>query len=809
LAGVGRDARQAVRVLVRSPGYVLTVVCSLGVGMVVSIVVFSLVNAIMYGDIPGVADRRTLARLFISHRAEVGLDGGRAARSPASPMSRSDFDVLAATPQPSVSSLAAEGDVPVAAAIDDRSTGTTAVFVSAEYFATLRTPAFMGRVLSPADDRPGAPLAVVIGYHLWRDRFDALADIVGKPIRVSGQAATIVGVAPPRFTGIQPSDIGSAPLEYAQLWLPLGHAHRFAAAPSSDAGWLTVVGRLSAGATLDRVRVDSRLAAARVAAARPAERHEAEFVVRALGFGPNDTSADILIVIALFLSVPLSILAIGCANTANLQLGRAWARSRELATRMALGASRAEMVRVLAVEAFVVTLIAGFVAWIGASAAVVFIQPAFPLAIVMETRVFAFVLTLVAGVTLASGAAPAWLSVRRVAASQFREAAHGGGVMHARLRHALVVAQIALSLALLVFAGLSVQSVRAVIGSVPAALREIAVTRLDLGQIGGSPADARELHDAVMARLRSDARVRSAALERLNGWRYRAPGDAAGRDEFILGGEITDGWFDTMDARLVAGRRFERGEAVDAALINERLAREVASGEPGQAVGRTIRVRSGDEAWRTVQVIGVLANIRPGPAGGAPHRALYVPMPDDPPTAVTLLVRSAGPTALAPDLRRLLADLAPELPVGAIQTADTIYLRDTSQFMFMALTVGGLGTIALLLAGSGLLAVMAYSVSLRTREIGIRMAIGARPIDVTRLIMRQSTALAAGGVAVGLGLAIPLAVFLRALFAGVSPLDPIAVATPCLVLFVVSVLAAALPARRAAHVDPATTLRDG
>jgi hypothetical protein len=178
LAGVGRDARQAVRVLVRSPGYVLTVVCSLGVGMVVSIVVFSLVNAIMYGDIPGVADRRTLARLFISHRAEVGLDGGRAARSPASPMSRSDFDVLAATPQPSVSSLAAEGDVPVAAAMDDRSTGTTAVFVSAEYFATLRTPAFMGRVLSPADDRPGAPLAAVIGYHLWRDGFDALADIV-------------------------------------------------------------------------------------------------------------------------------------------------------------------------------------------------------------------------------------------------------------------------------------------------------------------------------------------------------------------------------------------------------------------------------------------------------------------------------------------------------------------------------------------------------------------------------------------------------------------------------------------------------
>jgi putative ABC transport system permease protein len=172
-------------------------------------------------------------------------------------------------------------------------------------------------------------------------------------------------------------------------------------------------------------------------------------------------------------------------------------------------------------------------------------------------------------------------------------------------------------------------------------------------------------------------------------------------------------------------------------------------------------------------------------------------------------VRAADPDAIAQDLRQQITSVVPDLPVGAIETADAVYLRDTHQISYTAMTVGGFGAIATILAAWGLLAVMAYSVSMRTREIGIRVAIGARPADITRMILRQSGGLALGGVIAGMALAIPVSLSLHALFIGVSPVDPIAIGAPAALLLVVGLLASAVPARRAARIDPARTLRDG
>jgi putative ABC transport system permease protein len=806
LGGSGRDARQAARMLARSPGHVSAVVLCLGIGMTVSVVVFSLINALFHGDQPGISDNRTLARLFVAYTTAGDTAAGRDTRAVARPLTVGDFDALEASALPSLSTLAAEGDLSVAVTLEDRSVGATVVFVSPDYFPTLRTPMLAGRALTRDDDRAGAPLAAVIGYHLWRERFDGRQDIVGRAINVSGQVATIVGVAPPRFTGFQPTDIGGSPLAYAQLWLPLRQARRFAAAPAADEPWLSVVGRIDDGSRLDHVRRDAQVTAARLAAARPDARRDASFIVRSHGLGPNDSSADVLIVIGLFLSVPLSVLAIGCANAANLQLGRSWARNRELATRLALGASRLQVVRVLALEAFLLSVAAALAGWGGARIALRFIQPLFPVTIGVDARVLAFVLLLVAAVTLLSGVVPAWLSARRAAASSLKDSSQGAGVGHARLRNALVIVQVAISLALLIMSGLFVRSVRAMVAGVPPALKEIAVTSLDLAQVGAGADLARGHYEAILRRLSADPRVRHAALERVEVLRYRVLGETADRPPFLLGRVVSASWYETMGARIIAGRGTGDAHA-DEAVVNARLAAELAA-TPGAAVGLMLSVHQTTDAPRAVRVVGVIDSVASSP-GVEADRAIYLPVPARAPAAMTLLVRAADPDAIAQDLRQQIASVVPDLPVGAIETADAVYLRDTHQISYTAMTVGGFGAIATILAAWGLLAVMAYSVSMRTREIGIRVAIGARPADITRMILRQSGGLALGGVIAGMALAIPVSLSLHALFIGVSPVDPIAIGAPAALLLVVGLLAAAVPARRAARIDPARTLRDG
>ncbi|HET9369431.1 MAG TPA: ABC transporter permease, partial [Vicinamibacterales bacterium] len=781
-AGCGADTRQSLRAIAHEPGHAAAVVLCLAVGMTVSVGVFSLLNSLLYGDIPGVVDRTTLARFFVSYEDAFGTEhmgreqGVLSATSPAV----SDFDVLEATPNGALTGLAAEGGVRLGVSLEGRSAAATAAFVSRDYFATLRTPAHAGRLLTPMDQGPGAAPVAVIGYHLWQERFDGRADIVGRTLLAGSLGVTIVGIAPPRFTGIQPSDIGISPLNYAQLWLPLTLASQWPGTPDRDAAWLNVVGRLAGGATQDDVRAQTAAAASRLSALRPDARKQARFILRSHGFGPRDSPVQVLIILVLFMSVPLTVLAIACANVANLQLARSTRRSREIAVRLALGASRLQIVRLLTLEALTLAAAAGFVGLLGADLALTWAQPMFPLMLGVDARVVGFALVITGGATLLSGLAPAWLASRRQVAVDLRQTAQSGGLAHARMRSLLVVMQIALSLALLTMCGLFTRSAVVVAGAVPPQLKEIAQASLDVSSFNGTAADSARLQRDVMARLSADPRVRAAGLADMSGFRYR-PDRGSTEERYIDGGSVSDRWFEATGARLRAGRAFTAVDRADVAVVNPRLAREIAGDD--SALGRVLHIRSGEAPPSPVTIVGIV-----DPPPNSPfddNRKLYVPLIAAPSTA-SLVVRGDDGAAALASAREAVSAAEPRLmwiPIGA---ADAAYMAGAGELTILAVSIGTFGAIALSLAAAGLFAMVAYVVSMRMRELGIRAALGARSGDLVGLVVRQAARLAAWGAAVGLAIALPLAFALRSLFLGTSPLDPIAVLPPLGLLLAVA-----------------------
>jgi predicted permease len=828
-AGWRTDVRQTLRTLWHAPSHVATVVICLGVGIAVCVSAFSAINALLFGEIPGIADRVSVVRVFLGYedgRTE-GVGGGRLAA--AGPLSLSDFEILNASHGAALTALAVEGDWPVAVSLDREPVPVTAAFVSSDYFRLLGTDPFMGRLLRPDDDRPDAAPAAVIGYHLWRDRFDAAADIVGRSILVGHRTFTVVGVTPPRFTGTQPPDIGESPLDHIQVWVPLRHAAGWPGLPGAETAGFRVIGRLALDATHEDALIALKPGTQRLAAAYPESRRGAYAVVRSLGFGPDDDTLEILLMVAIMLSVPLTVLAISCANVANLQLARATDRARELAVRVALGASRGQVVRLLTFEAAALAMLAVMTGWMGARVILIVAQPTFPLTLALDRRVLAFALLLAAGVTVLSGLAPAWIGTRRAGPIGLKQSSRGGGVAHSRLRHALVVVQMALSLALLATSGLFLSSLRAMRSEVPPAAPATLVSSIDPEVLGFAASETRQLRADLAASLALHPRVQSAAFEQRTGIRYWSATDDIGVRRHAACQYVTERWFSAANARVIAGRPLHASDAGAAAVVSERLARELVP--DGSVIGKLVYVADSNISQqsattlvlvrplagqptedpatrRAVEIVGVIANIPRRPGDTRPDPLIYLPMSADAPGLFTLRVRTDEATAKTTQLQDLIRQADRRLQTVIVQSAEALFLREADPTRMVAMSIGALGIVALLLAAAGLYAVMAYLVSLRRQEIGVRMAIGARPGDVITLVFRQGVRLAVFGSLAGFALATPIAMGLRSAFVGVSPFDPAAMLPPAAVLMAVTLMASAIPARRAARIDPIRALRD-
>ena len=718
--------------------------------------------------------------------------------------------------QRTFASLAAYEDVSIHLGdAQHRAERLSSAMVTASVFSVLRVSPLLGRTLSADDERPGATPAAVLGYTLWKNRYASDRGIVGQTIRINGTPTTVVGVMPEGF--------GFPARE--QLWTPLVlDDTRAGTAADDNAPAYNVIARLRDGVTREAAGADIAAIGRRLAIADPTAHEGRALTVRP--FYDEMVPRDARIIFRAMLLVVSFVLLIACANVANLLLARAVTRSREIAVRMALGASSRALVRQLLVESLAIALPGGLLglalAWVGVTMfnATLGFELSFWMRVEVDAVVLAFTTGLVMLAAVAAGLAPARQAARVNVGDVLKDETRGSSSFRlGRASRALVVGEVALSCALLVVTGLMVKGVLNITSRyVGVAPERVAVGRVELRTDAYPDAASRvRLFDALETRLASEGGVTSVALA------SHLPGNSVGRAPVEMGGVryenersipqsrvvgISPVFFKTFGATLLQGRPFESGDRPNAplvAIVNRPFAERYFNGD---AMGRQIRLDA-KAGWATI--VGVAPEL--GITGGTGDRnsgtdAVYVPLAQSSYTNVAVAARTTGDaTALVSTLREAVAQLDPDVPLYQEGRLDvTLAQASAGEKVF-----GGLftffGIAALILAIVGLVGVLAFSVSRRTRELGIRIALGGRAASILWLVLRGGLIQLLVGVTIGLALAAAVAPqFGGALFEQ-EPHDPLVYAGIALVLMVAGAVAAIVPARRALAVSPMTALR--
>jgi predicted permease len=819
------DIRFAFRWLRRSPGFTLVAVGSLAIGIGFNTALFTIVDALLFRPLPVERPDR-LADVFTT-----GGDGDQYATS-----SYPDFldfksrnavfsDMLAYTP-----SIAAVN-------LTDRSRLAMGETVTGNYFRLLGVHAKAGRTLAPEDDRAGAPRVAVISYKLWNREFGASAAAVGQTIRIHGQPYTIVGVAPAEFTGM-------VPLLGPEVWTPMAYVDDvepggiISTIPSPTGNtrlerrgqrWMFVKGRLKPDVAVAAAAANLRVIGKQLQTEYVQTNKNLDVSVlstNAVHIHPVADRALLPVAAGLMLVVGL-VLLIACANVASMLLARASGRQKEIGIRLAIGASRGRLVQQLLSESAVMASLgaaAGItLAWALMHLAMSISLP-IPIPLSFALRIDARALAFTAGVTviavLVAGLAPALKSTRPNLVAELKgdSAAARAGGRPWTLRDGLVVGQIAVTTVLLVSAGLLTRSLLAAqrIG-VGFETRGLAVVSTEMGMLGYDDARAKEFYDRVLARVRAMPDVESAALaERLpfsinyNRNNVFFPDRNGPNDKGVVLDvtRVTPEYFATLGVPILQGRNFISADTPTSprvAIDNETMARKY---WPNQtALGKRFRLRTFDGP--EVEIVGIAADHKVSTVGEAPTPYVHYAVSQSPSTGETIVTRGRGDAgALLNAVRRELALLEPNVVFLDNQTMDTQVAATLLPAKLGALGVSAVGVVAMALAAIGLYGVIAYAVARRTREIGIRMALGAKPAAVVALVLRQGLGLAAVGLSIGAVVALGAAKAIGGALYGVSLLDPVAWIAAFVTLFSVAALANLVPARRASVVDPSVALRD-
>jgi macrolide transport system ATP-binding/permease protein len=826
LGGLGQDLRLAFRLLRRSPAFTATALLILALGIGANTTLFGVVDALFLTPLP-VREPERVVMVYTSD-----FSGPRYGTS-----SYPDFEDLRSEPH-LFESLAAYTLEAAALSTGEEPVRVWCEMVSGGFFASLSVPMELGRPLGPGDDDKGADPAAVISHGLWRRRLAGDPGVLGRHAELSGTVFTIVGVAPPAFTGLTR---GLA----AEAWIPLALRQRLVPGPdvleNRGSRLLSLVGRLQPGIGIRdaQARVDvlaSRLQAAHrdqwTDVAGKARRislvRESQARVAPMASGPVlGFSALLGLVVALLLLV-------AGANVAGLMLARVSTRRRELAVRMALGASRARVAQHFFAESVLVAaaggglgvLIAVWASRILRSLSLPLPVPVH-LQVVVDARVLVFGvgLTLVTGVLL--GLLPAWHAAGPDLLPALKD--EGGQVASGsrgrRLRRAFVVAQIALSMVLLVGAGLLLRGLdRATRLSPGFDVEDVGLVPVDVGLARYDVAQATALVDGLASRSAHLPGVRACGLSMTlpldlhvarRSTLVQGHVPRPGEDEERYFGVVGPGHFAALGIRILRGREFtpaDRADAPAVAIVNETFARQFWPGE--DPIGRTIRLR--DENGPLVTVVGLARDSKYRSLGEAPMPFYYLPILQDYGFVrryarlfpLHVVVRGEGdPRSLARVVATALAGIDPKLPAYPAQTMTEHLGLSVLPSRVASSLFAAFGLLGLLLASLGLYGIVAYSVSLRTQEIGVRIALGATRRDVLLLVLREALGLSARGVALGAVLAVGVGPAMGSLLYGLSPFDPLTFAVVPLVLGVVALAATTIPARRAARVDPAVALR--
>ncbi len=809
MAALRQNLIYSFRRLSRSPGLVFAVIFSVGLGIAANSTIFSMVSRFVLRPAP-VGDPGTLMALRTTY------EGDRCCNNFPWPVYT---DVRDQTQ--SFSGVAAYYELlPASIGGSEEPERVWGQSATGNFFDVSQIRMYLGRGFLVSEER--LPV-IVLSHRLWRRRFASDRDILGKAITLSGHSFTVVGVAPPGFRGL---DLILDP----EFWVPLGNVEQLAPSvpirSARDWNWLAVVGRLKPGVTQSQASAELATLAQRFAKTYPATDKGRGFRMDQAGSLPPRDKATVLLFIAALSVVVLLVLGIACANVANLLLAQSSSRQREMAVRIALGATRPQLLEQMLVESLLLALAGGLFGmlltlWATSALSAFRIPAPVPLdtTVSIDWRVLLYTFVLSVGTGLVFGFGPAWIASRPVLASALKgEDAFVRPGRRLNLRNVLVVAQIVMSLVLLCATGLFLHSLQRAVGiDIGFRSRDVLMLSVDPRVHGYSPERTTQFLEQLRQRVAAIPGVLSVAAtdsvplsggNRSDGFRLEANSKTSSPYPIVDLFMATPGYFETMGISRIAGRDFanEAANAPKVAIVNRAFAERFFPGE--NPIGQ--HVNGGGVSY---EIVGVVQNIKSRTLGEDTRYVLFRSLAQstgsDPSfLGYELVVHFAGNgTAVASAVRSQIHDLDSTMAVYNSETMQE-HLR---QALFLPRLTGTLfgifGFIGLVLAAIGLYGVMSYSVSRRTREIGIRIALGAQLSSVHQLILRQGMVLTVIAMALGLPAAFALAGILSSFLYGIRPHDILTFTIVPLFLTAVALVACWVPARRATRIDPQSALR--
>ncbi len=805
---LGGDARQAVRMLAKSPGFTLVAVLSLALAIGANATLFGLIDRILLKPMPG-ERQGELVSVFTSES-----DGARYGTS-SYPAYRDLFgrkDVFA--------HLGVQALTPMLLTEGDRGERVLGMVVSGDWFATLGVRAQYGRTIQLADDaKPGASPVVVLSHGFWSRRFAADPTIVGRTVRINGHSWNVVGVLPRSFSGVM---LGITPdlcvPTAMEDWAQPGRGDL----DNRGGRSFLVHGVLRPGITAARAEALLVPLALELGERYPRSDSGRTFsVMSELASRPFPTARpSVVAFMALLQGIALLVLVVACVNLAGLLLARAALRRREIGVRLALGASRGRLIRMLLAESLLLGGLGGLLgfafAHIGAGLLLRF-QPPLPVPVSFDLtpdiRVALFTALLAMGAGVLFGLLPAMQASSPTLLPALREDG-GGSRQRTRLRSALVITQVALSMLLLASAGLFLRALSHAAQLSPGfEPKGVAAMSFDLSLSAYDPAGAASFYSRLVDDLRRSPATEYVSLVGIPPMTIGSSstqvwirgGDPKGVE--VMTTAISSGYFRTMRIPLLKGREFQASDTsatASALIVNEEFARRLWPGR--EPLAQELSLNGPDGPWRPV--VGLAKDSRYRSVGEARRTFLYMSSGGEVADEFTVLMRSKESAGVAlARMREAVRRIDPALsPVesGPLEETMGVSLLPTRLAGGVLMSMGGL---ALLLACVGLFGVVAYSVSQRTKEFGVRMALGAQREDIFSLVLREGARLAAWGLGAGLLLALLAGQLMSRLLFGLSPWDPVAYSVVLLLLGSASIAACALPAFRATRVDPLVALR--
>lgn len=792
-----QDLRFAWRSLSKRPAFTIVAVLSLALSIGANTAIFSVINAVLLRPLPYTEPDR-LVDLYESFPQGYGS---------VSPANFRDWREQ----NNAFSQLTAHmsGDLNLQGVSNPER--LSAEFASDNLFGLLGVKPMLGRTFVAGEDRPGAPHVVVLSDGLWHRRFGADPAVIGKTITLSGDPYTIVGVMPDRFRF--PASVKR------DLWAPLQLDPKMDALRGSH--WLAAIGRLRPGVQLTTAEAQMHQIAARLAARYPADQKDRSVVIIPLRQDLTGTVRPALLVL---LGAAGLVLLIACANMANLLLARATDRRREVAVRLALGAQRARLIRQFLTESVLLALMGGVVglvlAYGGAGTLLRMAGSSIPFGsdVAFDPAVFAFLLIVAAATGVIFGLVPALQATQVDLQSDLKEGGGKGSVGRGRqrFRNLLVVSETALALVLLVSAGLLMRAFLKLQNTDTGMVTQNVLTmHVSVPPQKYDSTVSARFYQPVLQGVGAIPGVRAVGLISLlplqesyaNGQfviQGRAP-DKPGDEPFAEKRIVSPGYFGALGIPVVKGRNFSEQDAANAApvlLVNQALVRKYFN--DSDPIGRRIQIS--DSVW--APIVGVIADVHESRLDRPSAPTLYGSFLQLPQNDMTLVIgTTVSATSITPAVRSAIHAVDPDQPVYNVKTMDDVVAASVSNTRFSFWLLGTFAAIALALAAAGIYGVMSYTVTQRTREIGIRIALGARHSAVTQLIVRHGMSLAIAGLAIGTVIALALTRVLASMLYGASATDPATFAGVALLLGIVALVASYVPARRAAAVDPVIALR--